>query len=199
MFSRVVFHNIILIIICRQLLNFETSWFRTADLRSLSSLLLFLMIILKVYLVVTVLWNATAVYRLYLLLIHIVGIYILRIVNICLPLSRMYHSTSLYLCLLPGAGSSTPNSDCILITSEWLRVKVVTSTWECWQHVLIGIFKWFINFRHHIIIIISLGLEMVHNTLVLVACWCLPTYLRGHLIILLHNHLLFLLLFDMWT
>ena len=178
-------------------MNFKACWFGTADLCSLPSLLLFLMIILKVYL--TVLRNATAVNRLHMLLIHVDCIDILRVITIGLPLSWLNHSTTLYLCLLPGAGPSTPNSYGVLIGPKWLRVKVVTSTWKCGQHVLISIFKWFINFRDHIIIIISLGLEMVHYTLVLVACWCLPTYLRGHLIILLHNHLLFLLLFDVWT
>jgi len=176
-------------------LNFKACWFGTADLCSLPSLLLFLMIILKVDL--TVLRNATAVNRLHMLLIHVDCIDILRVITIGLPLSWLNHSTTLYLCLLPGAGPSTPNSCGVLIGPKWLRVKVVTSTWKCGQHVLISIFKWFINFRDHIII--SLGLEMVHYALVLVTCWHLSPYLWRHLVIWLYYHLLFLVLFDVWT
>lgn len=81
------------------------------------------MIILEIYVVPTILRNATAIF-----LIHINRIDVLCIINISLALSGMNHPTSLYFSFLSGTCSTTAYSTTvILVFTKRLWIKVITS------------------------------------------------------------------------
>lgn len=172
MLSRLILH-LVVVIVLRQLLDFEAtgSWFAYL----LSLLGATLMIIWKCNFGVTYVWTDLVLWLGLALWVCIHGAYVLWIITASsLPLTGTYQSTALSLSFLPCTGSPACHALCcswLCSTLLRLRIEVLACPWKCGQNIL-SIFKRFVDLWEFLIS--SLPLKMMAYAVMSLSCRRLP-------------------------